>query len=463
MLKKILAIACTIFMLAGMSAVALEPAPAPAPAVRNGGFESAYSSSDWAGSGVTLTEANLVSTHKHSGEKSLELLGQEGVVTYAKQTVQVNLVQGKRYMATVWYNNSEGTGTEDLSVHAGVYQTGTETKYVNRTINNEDITTTHNWKVLYLKFDAPENLTSVDIWLGNYSKKAGEPIYFDDITLEEVPPVTGGDFEFEAWQPNNKDTSKIDRVSGQTDFGDYCMEIIGGSQYDPNIYNEGVRLKTNTEYKVSFCFKTNSANGHPRVRIGGVHYVTNTPNADSDPTWCFSVFDSAANDKPPVSLNTWVKCTYYFKTGETIPNNNGKTYILLFGLPNMTCWYDNVEIVEATNKIMLHDMAGTYGTDVTGIKNLPANTTLYAKGRFIPAGDSTSAVLMAAVFDESTGTKQLKDIKVAPYTGTNGAAQTLEAAITVENPETSSVEVYMWDSLSGMSRYLKKLRVTAAE
>jgi len=455
MLKKILAIACTIFMLGSISAFALEPTPVPTPVVRNGGFESAYSSMDWAGVGVTLKEANLVTTHKHSGEKSLRLPGADGKTTVAKQlNVQFNFVAGTPYILSVWYYNPKEVADQSAKGNVVVYD-GVK-NLVNTALAADTASTA--WVLKYFEFTPTTNLSSIEIWLCNYSTKADVPIYYDDISLMEKPAVMNGDFEAAEWgktvSPSNGSTAT--RVNNGAVSGDFCMEIVGGKDANnPSIYKDGVRLKTNTEYELSFYFKANSTVGYPRARIGNFWYY-DTGSRE----WCFSEFENAANNKPAVAANTWVKCTYNFKTGDTIPARNNVTYISLYGLKGITCYYDKVELVEATNKIMLHDMEGTYGKDVTSLSD---DTTYYAKGRFIPAGDSTSAVLIVAVFDESTGTKQLQDVQVAPYTGTNGAAQTLETEITVENSATSSVEVYMWDSLSGMSRYLKKLRVPATE
>lgn len=451
MLKKIMAIVCTLFMLVSMSAFAMETVIS-APSVRNGDFESGLDSADWS----PAANGTLSSDLKHNGQSSLRIPSQTTQVIM-KQTITFDFVAGEKYMFSYWYRNpKEGGYSYGAKGKVQLYESGNyaSTLY-DETIGN--YAANGAWVNKTKVFTPANNMTGIEIWLINNSNDgSGLPIYFDDITLTERPPIA--DAGFTGWEAVMAGGSTYELISSGLKPGEDCMKITGGTSDNPDIYYAWMYLKPNTEYEFSFYFKSDSANGYPRAQIGDLHYEDNSAN------WCFSEFDNAATNKPLVTADTWVKCTYYFKTGETVPlNSYGYTSLSLYGLRGITCYYGDVEIKEAKNKIMLHEMAGTYGEDMKNLASLSNHSTVYAKGRFTPTATLTNSVLIAAVYDESTGTKQLKDVKVAPYTGTNGVAQTLETAITVENPETSSVEVYMWDSLSGMSRYLKKLRVSAEQ
>ncbi len=446
MLKKILAIACTIFMLGSMSAFALEADTVLAPEVVNGDFTENISS--WYGSnGGTIAH---VAEGTYAGSIAVNSNGQKA--GYAVQEIVFDFEAGMKYTLEAMVCNPTVDGVRATGfLNAYSYTTWTDLG----TRANVDATGTEDWRKVTVSFTVPEasdgsggsGLGKLGIWLANSTLNDAVPIYFDDIKLTETPLLTNGDFEEAGWGQTG---STVERVSGEAASGDYCTRITATAG-NPSMYNE-VTLEANTEYELSFWFKY-KGDGRPRATIDALWFH------ETGRTY---LFEAKADYSAvlPFAENTWGKCTYYFRTGDTIPE---KSYLTLYGLANKECYYDNVLLLKARNKTMIHDMSAQYGTDVTNIASLAENATLYAKGRFIPAVASASAVLVAAVFDESTGTKQLKDVKVVPYSTTAGAATTLEAAVTVENPTTSAVEVYMWDSASGLSPIIKKVRTSATK
>ena len=461
MLKKILAIACTLIMLFSMSAFALEADTVLTPTVINGDFSE--NASPWYGSnGGSIAH---VAEGTYAGALAVNSDGTKA--GYAVQAIAFDFEPGMKYTveamvcnptvngvrATGFLNAYSYTTWKDLGTRASIAATGTE-----------------DWRKVTVSFTVPtasdgsgaSGLGKLGIWLANSTLSNAVPIYWDDVKLYETPLLENGNMETTVdygdgqgvhalgWGRTASGSPKLNTLFqiGEN-LGAHTGSVfaqIGGIAGNPQLF-KNVTLEPNTSYELSFWFKykTSGASGYPRVSVG----------SNAGDTTYFDGMNGKTfqNTIPSLSTDTWTKCTYYFVTPAEVA---AKCYITLYGLSNTICCYDDVELKYAKTRIMLHEAEGLAGSDII---TLPENAPLYAKARFIPKTAEASAMLVAVVFDESKGTKQLEYIDVKPYSTTTGAATTLELTISgYESFAGKAVEVYLWDSAEGLKALTKKLR-----
>lgn len=449
MLKKILAIACTLIMLFSMSAFALEADTVLTPTVINGDFSDGTN-----GWNPSLNATLKVPTEgDYAGALEVSYGGDKAYST-AEQVVSFDYVVGKKYTLEFKYANPNGISAKVIAANGstwGAIDTNS-TFTIPATVNAA-------WTTAKVTFVTPEKadepgvsaLNTVLIWLANYGRDAAKPIYYDDVKLYETPLIANGDFENGIPTEGYTDvTSKIAVVTGDAANAHTGSAYLKMAKAGGGRYTFAVNCAANTPYKLTYWFKFNhdngaSSSGYPKVGVGASVWDENPILDDSTTAGFYTTIGNV------VGADTWIKRTHYFTT----PADTTKIYIKFFS-PGTTqnCYYDDIQLEVAENKVELQNFAGANGEDVTNL-----SAPLYAKARFIPKTAEASAMLVAVVFDESKGTKQLEYIDVKPYSTTTGAATTLELTISgYESFAGKAVEVYLWDSADGLKALTKKLR-----
>ncbi len=455
MLKKIMAIACTLFLLFSMTAFALEADTeiVTKPEIRNGGFESALQAVDWA----PIANGSISTEQKHSGEQSLAFPSKTSNTFIKQQYVHYDFIAGRSYTVTGWVKNPQnGNGVFQVNGYTADSPLGTE--YYKVYLSGKGVS---DWQQLTTTFVPTEGIVKLEIVLGNYTNDAGATtIYFDDITIVEQPLIANGDFENDKPTEGYTDvTAKIARVTGDAANAHSGSAYLKMTKAGGGRYTFAVNVSANTPYKLTYWFKYNydggsTGGGYPKVGVGATVWDTNPILDDSTSATFHNTIGS--NTLLNLGADQWVKRTHYFTT----PADTTKIYIKLFSPgSNQTCYYDDFELEVDKTGVALQNYSGANGEDVTNLSALAEEAPLYAKARFIPETDVASAMLVAAVFDETGGTKMLEYVDIVPYSTTTGEAKTLETTISgYASFAGKAVEVYLWDSTTGLHNLTNKLR-----
>lgn len=459
MLKKILAIACTLIMLCGMTAFALEADTTlePEPIVSNGDFEEALSWDNW---GVPQNGKGGISTeYKHGGNQSVNFYkNADKTFGFLKRNVPYNFIAGQQYVFEAWYYNpavGETSAQGKIFVYAGKDDANmTEQKSLAYLLITPGAAS-DGWKKFKHTFVAPEGMDNLRIALCAYTDEV--PIYFDDIKIYEAPLIVNGDFE--DGNPvgyANSGGTKIQRVEGAgAHSGNACLKFDKSTAY----WNFPVACKENTTYKLSYWFKYDTAAGWPVLAVATGYSTPYHLDKRTGATFASTI---GGVNTVGIYLNQgeWVKRTHYFSApnGEN-PDDNNETVnlnVILWGPNTNSCvYYDDFNLEVAKTEVELHNYPLDNGTDITDLSAC-GGKTLYIKGRFIAEKPTDTAMLITVIFDESKGKKQLEYLDIKPVTGT----QTLiDSRISgYASFEGKAVEAYIWDSTTGLDALAKKVR-----